>query len=482
MSEFRDAMLTTLEEFRNTQNAEPDTAKKTRKAPKITFQCEGSGIDMVVTRMTNEKPTKIMYIYLSEVGDDGMGTILIKKVKEGKIEKADEDSVFAFFQGLQTEQRTGLDAMPYIRHTRNFANNLMEAREQRFTILLKKGLLTIDTVRKGDSYCTPSYAEFNRFLYGTVGVFSPKDFHPKLIRYMLTRLTELNGHCTYGEMFSRLCNDYSNNGKAGSVWAFITLADMFDEDFAKKCFEEYMDTDRLAELNQYQFQKLLRTCNDPEDLTYYRRTNDSNLYLEDVEQFRTQPYIRLDKNRLWEYILHAISVGKGCNLDNYLSMYSDYLSLAYRCDKEVKDKYPEYLQVAHDIYSEKFTRMRTFEQVDALLQHAKKGASVIDQEHDGYELRTLSTIEEFLEEARQNSNCVASYADKVAKGRCWVASFRPKGATSTLLTVEIDLAYNMVQVKGKCNREPKEKETEILDKFKQVLRARAEAQQLEQEA
>jgi hypothetical protein len=182
--------------------------------------------------------------------------------------------------------------------------------------------------------------------------------------------------------------------------------------------------------------------------------------------------VNLDKNRLWDFIQHAVAVGKGSNLNDYLSQYSDYLKQAMFCDDRIKDKYPDYLQVAHDIYSEKYRMIKDFKDTQRLRERAAEGRTVIDQVHDGYQLKTLCEVNEFLEEARQNCNCVASYVENVKKGSCWIASFRKLGADSTQLTVEVNPEGEMVQIRGKFNRMPTPGEMDILEKFKAGIRSR----------
>ena len=95
---------------------------------------------------------------------------------------------------------------------------------------------------------------------------------------------------------------------------------------------------------------------------------------------------------------------------------------------------------------------------------------------NGYELRMLTTVNAFLEEARQNCNCVASYVSRVVAGRCWIASFRPEGGAATQLTVEIlPDTGEMIQVKGRYNRDPTAKELAELAPFRDAVLARVAA-------
>lgn len=467
MGEFKDTIMTALEEF-NAQAPEPIVeVKKTRKPIEVTFTFEGSGIDMVVTRNVSGKPNKILYILLSQRDEEDRGRILIKDLKKGLMTGATSDSIFGFFKGLEGEMCTGLDVMPHVRHSKPFAEKLTLARVRQYTDLLKVGALTISTIAPTDGYRTPAYAKFNRYIYDAIGYEITSPQRLKLVRDLVTHLSELKG-MSYGETFDQICisRNYYTETKVTSLWAFVMLGDLYDDDFARKCYYEYMDNDNLGELDGYRLFRLVLSC-----IEY--NVVDSN-WTDSVTSFRENPRIRLDKNRLWEFIMHAVSVGMGSNLDNYLDLYRDYLNSAYKCDGKIKDKYPEYLQVAHDIYVEKERRIARFQRGAELLDEAEKGAPIINQTIDGYELKVLSTVNEFLEEARQNSNCVASYINQAAKGCCWIASFRPANSARTQLTIEIDPRFEMVQIKGVCNRSPTKKEMMTLEKFQEGIRKRLE--------
>lgn len=468
MGEFKDTMMTALEEF-NSQTVEPTVkAKKAKKPSEVTFTFEGSGIDMVVTRNLSGKPQRILYIFLSQRDEEDRGRILIKDIKKGLMTEATDSLIFGFFKGLDYEISTGLDVMPHVKYTKRFAEKLMLAREREFTDLLKVGALTISTIDGVDGYRTPSYARFNRYVYSTVGFEIASPQRLKLVRDLFTHLSELKGK-SYGEMFDEVCGDHyrSADDKSDDIWAFVMLGDIYDDDFARRCYYEYMDNGNLSGLDCYRLRRVIEACVNDEYLHDYS-------WADVLKNFKDNPRIRLEKNRFWEFIQHAVCVGMGSELGAYLDQYRDYLRIAYKCDGKIKDKYPEYVQVAHDIYAEKDRKMSRFHQDAELLEAAKKGAPIIDQTIDGYELKVLGTPNEFMEEARQNSNCVASYMERAANGYCWIASFRPARSTHTQLTIELNPDYEMVQIKGMYNRSPKEKEMEILEKFQEGIRKRLE--------
>ena len=78
----------------------------------------------------------------------------------------------------------------------------------------------------------------------------------------------------------------------------------------------------------------------------------------------------------------------------------------------------------------------------------------------------LRTQKDYTDEAKQNSNCVASYVENTIRGQCWVCSFRVRDSDETTLTVEVRPATGrMVQIRGKYNRRATAKELKALRKF-----------------
>lgn len=462
MSGFGDEMQAQLEAFRNANPAE--TKKKTGRAV-TEYTCEVSGIDMVVSRIVNGRCTMKMFVYLSQPNDKGEGTILIKSLREGVIKEGDEDSIAVFLKDLKEEGIvTGSNAIPILRGGKKFARRLDEFRCAQYLNMIKEGLLNSEMLND-EEYDAPWY--LSRDSYHTTG-YGVKDRHAKLMRHAVTALSERHG-IKYWEALARSCKRYryyytpKSDGKYSSIWAFSMLADVYDEPYAMKCFDEYLDNERLDGLY----------CSGIRDLfdTVVKRTSYTTDWASTVGDIRNNStYTTLEKNRLWTYLQESIRLGLGKNLSGFINQYCDYLKQSRYCDGKVKDKYPEYLQVAHDVYSEKYKLIAEFKEAEELKNTSDKGKAVANQVHDGYQLKVLGTVNEFLEEARQNCNCVASYVDKARRGRCWIASFRPVDAEETLLTVEIDPSSGrMVQIKGKCNRDATMEESKRLEIFQDTI-------------
>ena len=457
MSDFKDTMMAQLEEYRQaTAPAEPGTRRKT--ASTVTYECEVSGIDMIVSRMVNGRCTMKLFVYLSQTDSDGRGIMFIKTMKDGTMKEATDDAIGTFLRETVFPVSTGSNVVPFLRKGKEFAVALYTLRDPEFVALAKEGLINTDLI---ESENMPWFAKENscRVNHRGVGI---KDRHAKLIRHAAEALVERDG-IDYSTAITRMCKP--NNWDDPTyyfVWAFSSMADMFDEPFAMRCFDEHIDNHRMGGLSADTLRRFLA-----------RITGEVCSYSDSVEAFRNgKGIVNLDKNRFWEFLQHAVAVGMGRKLDDYISLYGDYLYLAHSCDGKVKDKYPEFPQVTHDVYNEKYNIVREFQNSEAVARKAEIGRRFVDQIHGGYELRTLGSVNEFLEEAQQNCNCVASYVEAVKNGKCLIASFRPRGSDTTLLTIEIDPEGYMVQIRGRYNRMPTEKEEELLRPFKAGIGSR----------
>ena len=469
MTDFKENMMTELEAYKTAMAADqPTKAKKTGKSV-TKYECEASGIDLVVSRIVNEKCTMKLCAFLSQSDDSGEPMMFIKTMKDGTMRKADSDNVNTFLRELDGPMRTGSNAIPTIKNGKAFANQLMRAKETTYVSLIKEGLLNTDLLE--ENHGLPWYVSDGYHATGR-GI---SDKHAKLIRHMVSELAERDG-IEYSEALTRTCGNghryYTNDGTYQFVWAFSMLADLFDEPFATRCFDEYIDNHRLGGLTVNSVSSLVTNLVRDEDY-YYRGLS----WKDAVTKYRNgSTIVNLDKNRFWEFVQQSVAVGLGKKLDSYLNLYGDYLRQAYFCDGKVKEKYPENLQVVHDVYSEKYTTIKEFKDNEKLKARVEKGKAIIDQTHDGYQLRTLMSVNDFLEEARQNCNCVASYVDSVIRGKCWVASFRPIGAASTQLTIEVNPDGDLVQIKGRYNRNPTEAELNLLTKFRTGIKEKMKEQ------
>ena len=465
MTDFITDMKAQLDAYREVAD-EPVAGKKKTSRANITFSCESSGVDMVVSRIAGGKTTMKLYVVLSQLDGNGMGTMFIKTMKDGTMKDASVDAISTFFNGMAGSNHTDSNIVPWLHSGKKFAERLYAMRDPDVIALAKEGLLNAEILDKDQCQIPWYISKDGAFAWRSSVGCGVEDRHAKLLRHAFEVISEKNG-VSYSTSLTDACS--RREGSSYCVWAFSLLADMFDEPFAMKCFDEYIDNARLNGLTYNSIRAFVDKLVTGEQYRYGYNWSAN------VAEWRAgHTIVNLEKNRFWEYIQSAVGVGLGRSLDSFLGTWGDYLVQAYKCDGKVRDKYPENLQVVHDIYTEKYRLMSEFAQEELLTRRTERGAKFIDQTHGKYQLKTLRTVKDFLEEAQQNCNCVASYVAHVTAGKCWVASFRPVGSDATQLTIEINPVGKMVQIKGRFNREPSPTERAILEEFQQTIYDRIE--------
>lgn len=495
MSEFGNAVKDLMKDLDKRESLE--TQKKNNKKV-VTYKIEASGIDMMVTRILNDKETRTLVLLLSQVDEDGKPVIIMKE--KGKLLEVSERTLASFLDGdLEVHPvKTGCTAIPYLRKGASYIKALWAFIHSHKCIrLAKMGVYDLECLLEGygDRYgdtCSPWFIGEDSWdaVIVKINRMSEEMFnniHPKIIRYAVEH--EMN---TFGVSHSEaLKNIYAvsrgyygrtnsneiDNGlkhvKRDALDAFIVIANRYDEPFAMKCMEEYLNDLNLSGLNGKKLLSLFtltsRKSNVKRD--YNQRVDGEHvggpsLLYEGKNPRLDELAIQFDKKRFWEYILYATCIGRGKSLDNYIDLWKDYILMCQYVDDRIKEKYPEYLQIDHDIYSEKFDLIKNTIEEKKLMDATALASKICDVNTKGFQFRVLRKSQDFADEAAQNSNCVASYITRCANGDTIVGSFRPKGDEKTLLTVEISpKTYEMIQIRGKFNRYATEKEMEELNKI-----------------
>jgi hypothetical protein len=141
-------------------------------------------------------------------------------------------------------------------------------------------------------------------------------------------------------------------------------------------------------------------------------------------------------------------------LVDYVRMMSD-LSTKY-------DKYPRHLLTTHRIASRNYTRLKQEFNEEKFKQRINK-----DYECTFGEYRFIypESTQEIKDEASQQSNCVASYIDRVIDGQCHIMFLRKKdNPDKSLVTIEI-VDNKIVQAKRRFNDPVTFEDQEAIDKW-----------------
>ena len=168
------------------------------------------------------------------------------------------------------------------------------------------------------------------------------------------------------------------------------------------------------------------------------------------------------KHYLW---YQSVYQGYADEIDNFMHSWADSLRMQEMIYGRIKEKYPENLASCEKKLSYKFSQIK--QEIDE-----KKWAAMVKcMELLEYKGRTYSiicpkTAADVLDEAQQQSNCVASYVSKIINGECMILFCRRTDAPEvSLITVEITADGRLGQVKARFNRAPDPEVREFVDSW-----------------
>lgn len=163
-------------------------------------------------------------------------------------------------------------------------------------------------------------------------------------------------------------------------------------------------------------------------------------------------------------------------LVTYEAISSDYPSkilgeIADNCNmlsqmSDKYDRYPRHFLTSHQITSRTYQRWKQEfnEELFAKRVNTKMEVAIGD-----YKFIYPKTTKDIKDEAVQQSNCVASYIDKVINGSCDIILMRKKNdVENSLVTVEIR-NNKVVQARQRFNEPVNESEQKALDKYDDFL-------------
>ena len=130
------------------------------------------------------------------------------------------------------------------------------------------------------------------------------------------------------------------------------------------------------------------------------------------------------------------------------------------------DRYPRHFLTSHQITSRTYQRWKQEfnEELFAKRVNTKMEITIGD-----YKFIYPKTTKDIKDEAVQQSNCVASYIDKVIGGSCDIILMRKKNdVENSLVTVEVRNG-KVVQARQRFNESVNESEQKALDKYAEFL-------------
>lgn len=182
-----------------------------------------------------------------------------------------------------------------------------------------------------------------------------------------------------------------------------------------------------------------------------------------------------ERVKFLKYIRHQ---GKTNDVSAAAGDYLDYKQDCERLGYDWKDpavRYPTNLQKAHERTSD-ILRSREYKKYDAGIRKAYKKNHVQVEFSDGdLSVIMAKSASEIVKEGARQSNCVASYCDRMAQGRCIIAFVRKVECPDVnYYTMELSpdmRTCGIVQCRGYKNGDPTPEDRKRIDAFLQKYKA-----------
>ena len=134
-----------------------------------------------------------------------------------------------------------------------------------------------------------------------------------------------------------------------------------------------------------------------------------------------------------------------------LEYLSDTLNTARQIGIELNDKYPKHLREVHDVLAMNLRAMKREENKTAFDKYQDEWKK-LEYSKDGFSIVIPKTPSDVVQEASNQSNCCASYIDRVKNGTCTILFLR-RTASKDVSEVTLELRGNtLVQAKAFANR------------------------------
>ena len=164
-------------------------------------------------------------------------------------------------------------------------------------------------------------------------------------------------------------------------------------------------------------------------------------------------------NKYMRYVVNE-TINQGyTQISSFVSELRDYLQM---CDSDdIKPTlYSSYLKLTHDITSRNHN-IKVEREGEEMFQNRYK--DFVPFKYENYKVLAPTETKDLQNEGDNLNHCVASYIKRVIEGQCLIYFLRIDEEES-LITLEVRNG-DIVQVKGKHNRKPTEKESEVLVEF-----------------
>lgn len=265
---------------------------------------------------------------------------------------------------------------------------------------------------------------------------------------------------------------YTYNAKLltwDTIQSFILLSNIYGQDIAKNMFATWSENDFIQSFSPADLMRVFNVIRRADyarekALTMVGSNGKTKKITSDVAERRlmknVEPQLTFDWKSFKTYFFHySQSNGFADSMQEFCMNWADTLSMQILVYGKIVDKYPEELDKMHRILSWK-TRILQNKIDEEAFEKATIKAKSFEGEYkapSGAEwlLKAPTCREDIIDEATQMSNCVASYVNKMAEGRCTIMFLRRADAPEkSVCTVEISPMDCVVQFKAKHNANP----------------------------
>lgn len=206
---------------------------------------------------------------------------------------------------------------------------------------------------------------------------------------------------------------------------------------------------------------------------YYILANGTSIKNQWGEAYYQYSYIKVSKfNKLIEE--YGYTVKALMNYLDYLKTYEalddissalselyDYASMMKKISNKF-DKYPRHFLTTHKIACRNYNRLKQEFNEVKFKERINKG---MEKTFDEYAFIYPKCIQDIKDEAVNQSNCVASYVQKVIDGNCDILFLRKKDMPNkSLVTIEVR-NNKIVQAKQRYNYQVTSEQQEVIDKW-----------------
>lgn len=139
--------------------------------------------------------------------------------------------------------------------------------------------------------------------------------------------------------------------------------------------------------------------------------------------------------------------------DKDIDMYLDYISMAKAQKMNLDDKkilYPQNLRMRHDALQHQL-KIKKDKIITKKINQRYSKIKINEFQDKKYVIYPVKSIEELIDESSQQNNCVKTYAERIAKGKCDIYLMRlVENKNHSLVTVEVK-DNKIVQKRSKNN-------------------------------